>query len=207
MTRVQPRLLAEDCVEFDLDDLAQIHRVADQLRETGVFEEVVPGLAGVSVRYTPAHTTPADIAAAVETAMSDRPLAGIVADQLNICMRYGGEDGPDLAEVCETLKLSEDEFIDRHAQKLYPVEIIGFTPGFAYLGGLSEELSVARRPTPRTRLPVGSVGIAAGYTGIYALSGPGGWAIIGRTDVTLFDRDQADPFRIRPGMQVRFSPA
>ncbi len=82
--------------------------------------------------------------------------------------------------------------------------MIGFTPGFAYLGGLDQALTVPRRSTPRTHVPAGSIGISGNYTGLYAMPGPGGWPLIGRTDTALFDATSGNPFLIHPGQQIRF---
>ena len=102
--------------------------------------------------------------------------------------------------------MTRDDFVALHCRDEYPVEMLGFTPGFAYIGGLDDRLDVPRRPHPRQYVPAGSIGIAGGRTGIYAMPGPGGWPLIGRTPEPLFDAKAGDPFRLRPGLRVRFRP-
>ena len=113
-------------------------------------------------------------------------------------------DGADLRSVAESTGLAVDEVIERHAGGVYRVAFCGFSPGFAYLAGLDPVLHVDRRSTPRTRVPAGSVAIAAGYTSIYPSSSPGGWHLLGRTDATLWDPDRPEPALLVPGTKVRF---
>lgn len=120
---------------------------------------------------------------------------------VEIPVRY---DGPDLDEVADRWGMSTDEAVATHAGTAYSVAFCGFSPGFAYLAGLPEHLAVPRRETPRTRVPAGSVGLAGTWCGVYPRESPGGWALIGRTDVTLFDLDQDPPALLTPGTAVRF---
>ena len=119
-------------------------------------------------------------------------------------MRYGGEDGPDLADVAAHCGLSADEVVQRHTQAEYVVYFIGFQPGFAYLGGLDDALHTPRRAEPRVAVPAGSVGIGGAQTGIYPLATPGGWQLIGRTALRLFDPQAEPPTLLAPGDRVRF---
>lgn len=119
---------------------------------------------------------------------------------------YGGEFGPDLEEVARFHGMTEDEVIAIHAQGRYRVYMIGFAPGFAYLGGLSPEIATPRRATPRTHVPAGSVGIAGNQTGVYPLATPGGWQIIGRTPLALFRPHHEEPSLLRAGDIVQFCP-
>ncbi|MCC3374902.1 5-oxoprolinase subunit PxpB [Cohnella sp. REN36] len=121
-------------------------------------------------------------------------------------VRYGGEDGPDLAAAAARSGLGEEAFVRRHSEADYEVAMIGFAPGFPYLAGLPEALAQPRHDSPRLRVPAGSVGIAGRQTGIYPVDSPGGWQIVGRTPLRLFRPEQADPFPIRPGDRVRFAP-
>ena len=100
--------------------------------------------------------------------------------------------------------MTEDEIVALHTGAEYSVDMIAFTPGFAFIGGLDKRLNVPRRELPRQRVPAGSVGIADGRTGIYALPSPGGWTLIGRTPYPLFDPMADDPFRLQAGTRVRF---
>ena len=124
---------------------------------------------------------------------------------IEIPVRYGGEDGPDLEYLAAFLNLSQADVVFRHTQSEYRVAMMGFTPGFAYLTGLDPSLSTPRRETPRIHVPVGSVGIAGTQTGVYPLDSPGGWQLIGRTDKTLFNPDHDFPFLLSPGDIVRFT--
>ena len=119
---------------------------------------------------------------------------------------YGGEYGPDLEFVAGHARLSQDAVIRLHAEPLYHVYMLGFVAGFPYLGGLSERLSVPRLDTPRLKVPAGSVGIAEMQTGVYPIESPGGWRIIGRTSLRLFDPARHVPTTIVPGDKVRFVP-
>ena len=123
---------------------------------------------------------------------------------VEIPVYYGGADGPDLSELCAGLGITEVEFIELHTAQPYPVEMVGFTPGFAFIGGLQEQLRVPRRTEPRQSVPAGSVAVADSRTGLYAMSSPGGWNIVGRTDLQLFDPAAKQPFLLSPGMRVRF---
>jgi KipI family sensor histidine kinase inhibitor len=125
---------------------------------------------------------------------------------LEIHVRYGGEDGPDLDEVAVAHDLRPSDVVELHAEATYTVLFLGFAPGFAYLGGLLPRLITPRRATPRPRVPAGSVGIAGEQTGIYPLAMPGGWQLIGRTDATLWDPTSSSPARLQPGDHVRFVP-
>lgn len=123
---------------------------------------------------------------------------------VDIPVRYGGEEGPDLQEVAEACGLSQEEVIQIHTSVLYPVHMIGFMPGFPYLGGMSPLIATPRRSEPRLRVPAGSVGIGGDQTGIYPLDSPGGWNLIGRTSIRLFDPQQESPVLLKPGDRVRF---
>lgn len=120
---------------------------------------------------------------------------------------YGSEHGPDLEDVARAHAMSPQDVIDLHSGHEYLVFMLGFSPGFPYMGTLPPPLHTPRLPTPRTRVPPGSVGIADVLTGVYPLASPGGWRIIGRTPQLIYDPREADPFLLRPGDRVRFVPA
>ena len=124
-----------------------------------------------------------------------------------IRVHYGGDDGPDLDDVAAELGLRARDVVDLHAGGEVEVLFLGFAPGFAYLGELSPRLRVPRHATPRVRVPAGSVAIADTMTAVYPQASPGGWRIIGRTDLRLFDPAADPPARLRPGDRVRFEPA
>jgi inhibitor of KinA len=119
---------------------------------------------------------------------------------------YGGEEGPDLLEVARLNNLSEQEVIDIHSSRDYLVYMLGFTPGFCYLGGLDKRISAPRKEDPRIRIPSGSVGIAGEQTGIYPIESPGGWQLIGKTPVRFFDPVREPVFLVNAGDYIRFFP-
>lgn len=122
-------------------------------------------------------------------------------------VRYGGDEGPDLEPLARARGLAPEEVVRLHASVEYYVYMIGFTPGFPYLGGLSEQLHHPRLSRPRVHVPAGSVGIGGPQTGIYPLDSPGGWHLIGRTDIVLFDADRDPPALLEPGDRIRFVPS
>ena len=119
---------------------------------------------------------------------------------------YGGEYGPDLGIVAQLNSLSEDEVIKRHSEAEYPIYMLGFVAGFPYLGGMDKSIAAPRKQTPRLKIPAGSVGIAGQQTGIYSVESPGGWQIIGRTPLKLYDADREKPILLRAGQSIRFKP-
>ena len=123
---------------------------------------------------------------------------------VEIPVAYGGEFGPDIEFVAEYNGLSVEEVIERHSGTIYTVYMLGFVPGYTYLGRLPKRLVTPRLPTPRTLVPAGSVGIAGEQTGIYPIDIPGGWRIIGRTPLKLFDPHREPPVHLKPGDKVRF---
>jgi inhibitor of KinA len=126
------------------------------------------------------------------------------ATQLYIPVLYGGETGPDLEEVAWHCGLSTDEVIQRHTTDSYVVYMLGFAPGFCYLGGMDEQLTTPRKKEPRLHIPAGSVGIAGVQTGVYSIDSPGGWQIIGQTPLKLFNPQQQIPFLIKAGDRLHF---
>jgi allophanate hydrolase len=190
-------------IELGLAEEAQAF--AEQLRATGDWMEVVPGIDSIVVQFDATVRTieaaSRQIAAEVAKGYSAKALTDVL---LEIPVVYGGEFGPDFDAVCEQTGLSAEELIALHTGQEYVVDLVGFTPGFVYVGGLDDTLRIPRRKQPRQRVEAGSVGIADGRTGLYALAGPGGWPLIGRTTFTLFDPQAKDPFPLRAGMRIRF---
>ncbi|MCU0520375.1 MAG: 5-oxoprolinase subunit PxpB [Anaerolineae bacterium] len=173
---------------------------------TGGIVECVPSYRSLLVIYDPDTVSSAclgslllELALAVPAA--DTATTGRVVE---IPVQYGGEAGPDLEDVARHCHLTPTEVIRLHSRTAYQVAMLGFTPGFAYLLGLPQALSTPRLETPRFRVEPGSVGIAGDQTGVYALSSPGGWRIIGRTPLELFDLRRPDPFMLKAGDEVQF---
>lgn len=169
--------------------------------------EVVPAYASLLIHFDPALATPMSIAGAVRDAVKSLGAASIhEGRQVRIPVHYGGTDGPDLEDVARLVGLAPDEVVRRHAAAEYRVYFLGFLAGFPYLGGLPPELAVPRLAAPRTSVPAGSVGLAGNQTGVYSVTSPGGWRLIGRTSARLFDPTADPPALLRPGDRVSFVP-
>ena len=132
------------------------------------------------------------------------PSSASETDIIGIPVCYGGSLGPDLEYVAEFHHLTDDEVISLHSSAVYKVYMIGFIPGFAYMGGLPDKLDTPRKDMPRKAVPAGAVGIAGKQTGIYPLETPGGWQIIGQTPVKLFDENRQPPALLKAGDRIRF---
>jgi inhibitor of KinA len=130
--------------------------------------------------------------------------ASIPSRTVEVPVCYGGEFGPELASIAEMLDVDEASVVELHTSREHVVELIGFTPGFAYVSGLQDDMKVPRLTEPRQRVEPGSVGVAGGLTGLYALAGPGGWPLIGRTPLALFRADETQPMLLRSGTRIRF---
>lgn len=166
--------------------------------------ELVPAYTTLLVLH-PAELSPSTVRRRVLTAL--RQLTAITLPErpiITIPTRYGGEFGPDLPAVAALHGISEAEVVMLHTSLVYSVYMLGFAPGFAYLGSLPPELDTPRLSTPRLRVPPGSVGLAGRQTGIYALTTPGGWQIIGRTDLILWNAARTPPTLLQAGDRVRF---
>lgn len=184
--------------------------IARETGGVGGWSTPIPAAASVLVPVDP-------IEPGVEGAIERlRPLLADVADAgrvdverrriIEIPTRYGGEDGPDLAPLAAGKGLAEGAVVELHASVDYEVLFLGFAPGFAYLGDVPEAIATPRLATPRVRVPAGSVAIAGRQTAIYPFESPGGWQLIGRTDVRLWDTSREPPALLTPGMRVRFVP-
>ena len=199
------RTAGDDLISVDVVDAERAQALAATLRETGDWLEAVAGIDSVVVRFDIANVSRVDAENKLREAEANAPEAqekpqGII----EIPIVYGGEFGPDLEFVCDKLGFEKEEFIALHCGT-YTVDMLGFTPGFAYIGGLDERLIIERLSEPRQRIPAGSVGIAGGRTGLYSLPGPGGWPLIGRTSRQLFDASSDEPFTLSAGASVRFT--
>ncbi|MEM9739779.1 MAG: carboxyltransferase domain-containing protein [Pseudomonadota bacterium] len=204
-TRVNLKRTGDDLFEFDVETPSIAQAVARQLRREGLAEDVVAGLASVAVRFHPSRA--ADIQAWLNEGVEAQGPDPESGEVLEITVRYGGKDGPDLQRICDQLDLTCDALIAMHTGRVHTVEMMGFTPGFSYLSGLPEGLKIPRLDEPRPRVAAGAVGLSADYTGLYALAGPGGWPLIGRTVDTLFVSGRQEPFLLEPGLRVTFRSA
>jgi KipI family sensor histidine kinase inhibitor len=170
--------------------------------------ELVPSYRALMISFDPVAIDDEALARlVVDTVATTRPDA-VERRTITLPVAYGGAHGPDLEAVARHAGLSTDVVIARHAGALYDVFFLGFTPGFPFLDGLEPALATPRRATPRLRVAAGSVGIAGSQTGVYPVPSPGGWNIIGRTPVALFDprRGMDAAVLLRPGDRIRFQP-
>jgi KipI family sensor histidine kinase inhibitor len=190
---------------------ARVHAAmaALQAARLPAIEELVPGYVSLTVllRDLPRRER-SEAEAAVRAVVAAVHEGGpqLRTRQVTIPVAYGGEAGPDLADVAARTGLSMDEVIARHAAPTYRVAFIGFLPGFPYLMGLDPALHLPRRATPRTHVPAGAVAIGGAQTGIYPVASPGGWHLLGRTAIKLFDPAATAPTLLRAGDRVRFRP-
>jgi len=196
---------ASNQVNFETN--MQVHALAEAVIGRGWAEigEVVPGYAALVIYYDPLALSYEQM----EMRLRDLLEQGSVWEEragqvIEIPVVYGGEYGPDLGFVARHNGLSEEEVIAIHCSGVYPVYMMGFTPGFPYLGGMDARIAAPRLENPRSQVPEGSVGIAGQQTGIYPIESPGGWRIIGRTPLRLFDPEGTSPFLLSPGDRVRF---
>ena len=190
----------------ELDDLETVHRLHAALRDLdppGVVE-LVPGYRTLLVVAGPGSAGALDELAAGLPGLELPPAGEVAGEPVEIPVSYDGEDLP---EVASLTGLDAEEVVRRHTAPEYTVAFLGFSPGFPYLVGLDPALEVPRRDTPRTSIPAGSVGLAGGQTGIYPTASPGGWQLIGRTDVALFDPERDPPALLAPGSRLRFTVA
>ncbi|HYH93119.1 MAG TPA: 5-oxoprolinase subunit PxpB [Candidatus Saccharimonadales bacterium] len=191
-----------------LPDQASVHALAAGLvhdLSAGDLVDVVPGDRTILVRFdgtdageTVARRRVGEISAASDRLMAPRPRRHIVP------VSYGGEHGPDLAEAAAIAGITPARLVELHAGRDHTVGFLGFAPGFAYLGDVDPAIVVPRLAVPRTSTPAGSVAIAERYTGIYPADLPGGWRVIGRTPLTMFDPAASPPTTLLPGDVVRF---
>jgi KipI family sensor histidine kinase inhibitor len=187
-----------------LEQQQRVWQLAAALAGTPGVQDLIPGMNNLTLVFDPLEAD-ADALERTAQALWRRPLARRQAGRrVDIPVRYGGADGPDLDDVATHCGVSPDELVQRHTQAEYVVYFIGFQPGFAYLGGLDPTLHMPRRDEPRVAVPAGSVGIGGAQTGIYPLATPGGWQLIGRSALALFDPAAEPPTLLAPGDRVRF---
>ncbi|THB80891.1 MAG: 5-oxoprolinase subunit PxpB [Desulfobacteraceae bacterium] len=169
-------------------------------------KEIIPTYRSLLFIYDPCMVSP-DILMDLTRKMKDTEPDDITAGRMvEIPVCYGGEYGPDMDNVRSSSGLAEQEVIQIHSRPEYLIYMVGFTPGFCFLGGLDERLFTPRLKTPRMAVPQGSVGIANNQTGMYPIESPGGWQIIGRTPLRLFAPERENPFLYRAGDSIRFIP-
>ncbi len=197
-------LLCELPPPATLERQRSIWALAAQAARWPHVREVLPGMNNLTLIFDPRHGALPDYAARVRRAWPRLRRTGPAGRQVEIPVHYGGAAGPDLADVAAHTGFTPAEVVRRHAAGDYIVYFLGFLPGFAFMGGLEAALATPRRAEPRTAVPAGSVGIGGEQTGIYPLASPGGWQLIGRTALPLFDPAADPPTLLAPGDRVRF---
>lgn len=191
---------------------ALVYSFTDLLESSGnhAITELVPTYRSVLVNYDPIKKRHREMVSLLKQLLTylDEPESELLvtSELIELPVVYGGIDGPDLESVAAFTGLSAQEVVEIHSEVTYRVYMIGFAPGFPYLGGLDERIACTRLETPRIEVPAGSVGIAGSQTGVYPNPSPGGWQLIGRTAIKLFDTAQSNPSLLTPGSQVRFVP-
>jgi inhibitor of KinA len=202
-------LIVEFEERIDPDVNARTIACAEAIQAAGVpgVRDVVPTYRSVAVYFDPLRTDCDALTACLERAPGE-PATGVAVapTPVRIPVCYGGDLGPDLLSVASFAGMAEVEVVRVHAGATYRVFMLGFVPGFAYLGIVDQRIAMPRHATPRVRVPVGSVGIAGAQTGVYSAETPGGWQLVGRTPVKPFDPARDDPFLMKAGDAVQFYP-
>lgn len=185
-----------------------IYALIQDLKPQKDWEEIVPGYNSLLAYFCPAALKPAKALARLKKSLkqtiSSTPKPSKIVE-IPVC--YGGDYGPDIDAIKKSSGLTIDKIIELHSSWTYKVCMMGFIPGFTFLSEAPAKLHHPRRTTPRLEVPAGSIGIAGWQTGIYSLPSPGGWQIIGRTNLQIFDRDRKEPFLLSAGDQVKFVPS
>lgn len=168
--------------------------------------EFIPAFTTVTVFYDPCRLKQAEVEQELRLLIAQLDeVEAPTPRQIEIPVCYGGDFGPDLSFVAEHNGLTEAEVVKIHTSGIYSVHMIGFAPGFPFIGGMSEKIAAPRRKSPRLRIPERTVGIAGMQTGVYPIETPGGWQLIGRTPLRLFVPEQDIPSLLRAGDEIRFT--
>lgn len=212
MQRARCYLLGERAVVLELEppvSLATQQRIwglSARLMARPEVTEVVPGMNNITVMLSNPQQTALDAIEWLQSWWEKSEALEMTSREMGIPVIYGGKAGPDLEEVAHHSSLTPQQVVELHASARYVVYFIGFQPGFPYMAGLDDRLHTPRRAEPRVAVPAGSVGIGGSQTGVYPFTAPGGWQLIGLTDVTLFSPENQPPSYLRPGDSVRFVP-
>lgn len=211
--RIVPVGDATMVVEFEerIDPAVNARAIAtaEVLRSAAIpgVRDVVPTYRSVAVYYDPLLTDYEKLVGRLEDAVaSPAPAASGEHARIRVPVCYGGAFGPDLPEIAGFAHATEAEVIEMHMSRTYRVFMLGFMPGFAYMGLVDSRIAVPRRETPRVRVPRGSVCVAGVQTSVHPVEAPSGWHLIGRTPVRPFDPSRRDPFLMKPADEVQFYP-
>jgi len=182
--------------------------LAEAVRAAGLpgVRDIVPTFRSVAIYFDPLRTDNDALSSVLDAGVRSSPEVRPASTPLRVPVCYGGAFGPDLAALAEFAGLSETAVVELHAASTYRVFMLGFLPGFAYMGSVDCRIAAPRRETPRVKVPAGSVAVAGVQTGIYPSASPGGWQLIGRTPLKPFDRRRPQPFLFAAGDAVQFYP-
>lgn len=185
-------------------------QLASRIRARGArgVRDVAPGYCTLGIHFDPLQTDLAALERTIQSEYASLERLDEITDRapIQIPVRYGGAYGPDLEGVAANAGCSVDEVIARHSQRIYRVYMLGFVPGFAYMGRVDPSIASPRHRVPRERVPAGSVGIAGQQTGVYPVESPGGWQLIGHTEMLMFDAAREKPSLLAAGDLVQFVP-
>ena len=169
--------------------------------------ELIPTYCSLLIQYDPMDLRYGQLRDRLEALVTQLDEVEMPPKQVvEIPVVYGGEYGPDLGEVARAHNISEEEVIKLHSEPEYPIYMLGFVAGFPYLGGMNKAIATPRKKSPRLKIEAGSVGIAGEQTGIYSVESPGGWQIIGRTPLKLYDVNRNEPVLLKAGQYIKFKP-
>ena len=203
-------ICAEFGNEISKEINAQIRAFNILLKESGIagIVETIPTYRSLLIQYDPGIISYKSLEGKLKKLLARLDSVEIPPSEvLEVPVLYGGEEmGPDLKFVAENAKMSEEEVIKLHSEPEYLIYMLGFTPGFTYLGGLNDAIETPRLKTPRVKIPAGSVGIAGKQTGVYPIDSPGGWQLIGRTPLKMYDADREKPILPEAGQYIKFVP-
>ncbi len=193
--------------EINLDINHRVTALKMLLKEKGIpgIVETIPTYCSLLIEYDPMVIQYDELVNNLKVLINQlRDIKLPEKRVVEIPVAYGGEYGPDLKEVAETHGISEEEVIRLHSEPEYPIYMLGFVAGFPYLGGMNKAIATPRKKTPRLKIESGSVGIAGEQTGIYSVESPGGWQIIGRTPIKLYDPERERPVLLEAGQYIKF---
>lgn len=209
MTAGDSSILIQFGNAIDPDINAKIAATVQLMKEQHIegVVDIIPAFCSLLINYDPRVISYDEMKTRMEKILSVEIAAGARKKKVyEIPVCYGGEFGPDLSTIAEHAGLSEQEVINIHSSTDYLIYMLGFLPGFTYLGGLDERIHTPRLANPRIRIPAGSVGIGGSQTGIYPMDSPGGWQLMGMTPVKTYDPDREVPILVEAGDYIRFVP-
>ena len=192
------------CPETSRRIASAVRRIREE--RIGGVTDMIPAFVSLLVNYSPLVLSYESLCARLEAVLGTETAAQETVKRVyEIPVCYGGEYGPDLAAIASHAGLTEREVIEIHTSCDYLIYMLGFLPGFCYLGGLDERIHTPRLKTPRLKIPAGSVGIGGSQTGIYPMDSPGGWQLMGKTPVRTYDPDRETPILMQAGEYIRFT--